>query len=205
LTKALPHGCETDDLAPFTQHGLGEPIPLVTHADGASLFTADGARVVDAISSWWVTTHGHAHPRIAAAIADQAGRLDQLIFAGWTHQPAQDVAEGLVAMAGEALGPMRCMCSFPIWLHLCGGGAENGAGPLGAPGGKPQPYSRDAAFLSRRHDRRDERGERGVQCRPCAAAVRRGRGAFPHDPQVSYDALDAPVRGAMWPPSLLSR
>lgn len=89
---------------PFTQHGLGEPIPLVTHAQGASLFTADGQRVVDAISSWWVTTHGHAHPRIAAAIGDQAARLDQLIFAGWTHQPAQDVAQGLVSMVGEALG-----------------------------------------------------------------------------------------------------
>lgn len=58
---------------PFTQHGLEEPIPLVTHAEGAALFTADGRRVVDAISSWWVTTHGHAHPAIAAAIAAQAG------------------------------------------------------------------------------------------------------------------------------------
>lgn len=77
---------------------------MVTHAQGASLFTADGQRVVDAISSWWVTTHGHAHPRIAAAIADQATRLDQLIFAGWTHQPAQDVAAGLVSMVGEAVG-----------------------------------------------------------------------------------------------------
>ncbi|HWU01898.1 MAG TPA: aminotransferase class III-fold pyridoxal phosphate-dependent enzyme, partial [Novosphingobium sp.] len=92
---------------PFTQHGLGEPIPLVTHAQGASLFTADGARVIDAISSWWVTTHGHCHPRIAAAIADQAQRLDQLIFAGWTHQPAQDVAQGLTAMVADALGPDR--------------------------------------------------------------------------------------------------
>jgi len=89
---------------PFTQHGLNEPIPLVTHAEGASLFTADGARVVDAISSWWVTTHGHAHPRIAAAIAEQASKLDQLIFAGWTHQPAQTVAEGLVEMVGKAVG-----------------------------------------------------------------------------------------------------
>lgn len=89
---------------PFTQHGLNEPIPLVTHAEGASLYTQDGARVVDAISSWWVTTHGHAHPRIAAAIADQAARLDQLIFAGWTHQPAQTLAHGLVSMVDEALG-----------------------------------------------------------------------------------------------------
>jgi adenosylmethionine-8-amino-7-oxononanoate aminotransferase len=89
---------------PFTQHGLNEPIPLVTHAEGASLYTQDGKRVIDAVSSWWVTTHGHAHPRIAAAIADQAARLDQLIFAGWTHQPAQTLAHGLVAMVDEALG-----------------------------------------------------------------------------------------------------
>jgi len=80
---------------PFTQHGLGEPIPLVTHAEGAILHTADGRRIVDAISSWWVTTHGHCHPRIMAAIADQAGKLDQIIFAGWTHEPAEEVARGL--------------------------------------------------------------------------------------------------------------
>ncbi len=83
---------------PFTQHGLHEPIPLVTHAEGAALYTADGRRIVDAISSWWVTTHGHANPKIMAAIAEQAGRLDQIIFAGWTHQPAEDLARGLTAI-----------------------------------------------------------------------------------------------------------
>lgn len=88
---------------PFTQHGLGEPIPRVTRAEGAALFTADGRRIVDAISSWWVTTHGHAHPRIVAAIAEQAGRLDQIIFAGWTHEPAETLAAGLRAMMPSAL------------------------------------------------------------------------------------------------------
>jgi len=82
---------------PFTQHGLNEPIPLVTHAEGAALYTEDGRRIVDAISSWWVTTHGHCHPRIMAAIAAQAGKLDQIIFAGWTHQPAEELAERLAA------------------------------------------------------------------------------------------------------------
>ncbi|MDP3674289.1 MAG: adenosylmethionine--8-amino-7-oxononanoate transaminase [Novosphingobium sp.] len=80
---------------PFTQHGLEEPIPLVTGAKGAVLTTADGREVIDAISSWWVTTHGHGHPRIVQAIAEQAQRLDQIIFAGWTHEPAEDVARGL--------------------------------------------------------------------------------------------------------------
>jgi adenosylmethionine-8-amino-7-oxononanoate aminotransferase len=83
---------------PFTQHGLGEPIPLVTRAEGAALYTADGRRIVDAISSWWVTTHGHCHPRIMAAIAGQAGKLDQIIFAGWTHEPAETLARSLVEM-----------------------------------------------------------------------------------------------------------
>jgi adenosylmethionine-8-amino-7-oxononanoate aminotransferase len=83
---------------PFTQHGLGEPIPLVTHAEGALLHTAEGRAVIDAVSSWWVTTHGHCHPRIMAAVAEQAHKLDQLIFAGWTHEPAEAVAAGLTAI-----------------------------------------------------------------------------------------------------------
>jgi adenosylmethionine-8-amino-7-oxononanoate aminotransferase len=88
---------------PFTQHGLGEPIPLVTHGEGAALYTADGRRIVDAISSWWVTTHGHCHPRIMAAIRDQAEKLDQVIFAGWTHAPAEELGERLVAIVGSDL------------------------------------------------------------------------------------------------------
>lgn len=88
---------------PFTQHGLQEPVPLVTRAEGARLHTADGRAVIDAISSWWVTTHGHCHPRIMAAIAEQAGKLDQLIFAGWTHEPAEQVAEALRALMPPSL------------------------------------------------------------------------------------------------------
>jgi len=88
---------------PFTQHGLREPIPLVTHAEGAVLHTADGRRVIDAISSWWVTTHGHCHPRIMAAIAAQTAKLDQIIYAGWTHEPAETLARGLTAIMPPAL------------------------------------------------------------------------------------------------------
>ena len=88
---------------PFTQHGLGEPIPLVTHAEGAVLHTADGRHVIDAISSWWVTTHGHCHPRIMAAIAAQTQKLDQIIYAGWTHEPAETLARGLTAIMPPAL------------------------------------------------------------------------------------------------------
>jgi len=88
---------------PFHQHGLEEPIPLVTRGEGAILYTADGRRVIDAISSWWVTTHGHCHPAIMAAIRAQSERLDQLIFAGWTHQPAEDLARELVRIMPRPL------------------------------------------------------------------------------------------------------
>jgi len=83
---------------PFTQHGLNEPIPRVTHGEGAVLHTDDGRRIVDGISSWWVTTHGHCHPRIVTAIAEQGAKLDQIIFAGWTHEPAETLARGLTAI-----------------------------------------------------------------------------------------------------------
>lgn len=89
---------------PFTQHGLDEDIPKVVRAEGAILHLADGGTLIDCISSWWVTTHGHCHPRIAAAIATQAGKLDQLIFAGYTHEPAETVAQGLVDLAPKAPG-----------------------------------------------------------------------------------------------------
>ena len=77
--------------------------PLIARGEGAWLETADGERILDAISSWWVITHGHRHPRIMAAIGAQAGQLDQVIFAGFTHQPAEDVARALLAIAPRGL------------------------------------------------------------------------------------------------------
>ncbi|RXZ65731.1 adenosylmethionine--8-amino-7-oxononanoate transaminase [Pelagerythrobacter rhizovicinus] len=88
---------------PFTQHGLGEPVPLVARGEGAILWTEDGQRIIDGISSWWVTTHGHGHPLIVQAIAEQAGKLDQVIFAGWTHEPAETLARGLVDLMPDPL------------------------------------------------------------------------------------------------------
>jgi adenosylmethionine-8-amino-7-oxononanoate aminotransferase len=84
---------------PFTQHGLGEAIPEIVSASGAWLTCADGRRLLDAISSWWVITHGHCEPRITAAIAAQAGQLDQMIFAGYTHPQAERLARSLVELA----------------------------------------------------------------------------------------------------------
>ena len=70
--------------------------------EGAWLDTERG-RLLDAISSWWVTTHGHCHPRIVEAIRLQIDKLDQVIFAGFTHQPAEDLARGLIEIAPKGL------------------------------------------------------------------------------------------------------
>ncbi|MBG0811083.1 adenosylmethionine--8-amino-7-oxononanoate transaminase [Methylosinus sp. H3A] len=88
---------------PFTQHALQKHAILVARGEGAWLETADGSRILDAISSWWVITHGHRHPRIVQAIKDQADRLDQVIFAGFTHEPAETLARRLVALTPPGL------------------------------------------------------------------------------------------------------
>ncbi len=77
------------------------PEPLqVRSAKGCELELADGRRLLDAISSWWVTLHGHAEPAIAAAIARQAQQLEQVIFANFSHLPAEQLASRLSALAG---------------------------------------------------------------------------------------------------------
>ncbi|SMO64140.1 adenosylmethionine--8-amino-7-oxononanoate transaminase [Paracoccus laeviglucosivorans] len=88
---------------PFTQHALFPTMRPIASAQGAWLTDAGGRRIFDAISSWWVVTHGHCHPRIVQAIRDQAGRLDQVIFAGYTHEPAETFARGLLARVPQNL------------------------------------------------------------------------------------------------------
>ncbi len=80
---------------PFTQDALDpQPIPI-ERAEGVYLYTAGGRRLLDAISSWWVNLHGHAHPLIAEAVARQARELEHVIFAGFTHAPAEELARRL--------------------------------------------------------------------------------------------------------------
>ena len=88
---------------PFTQHAVQPEATLISKAEGAWLEAADGRRILDAISSWWVVTHGHRHPHIVQAIRNQVDRLDQVIFAGFTHQPAEELARRLVAITPPEL------------------------------------------------------------------------------------------------------
>jgi adenosylmethionine-8-amino-7-oxononanoate aminotransferase len=88
---------------PFTQHATLGDVPNILRAEGAWLETADGRRLLDAISSWWVVTHGHRQPRIMEAIRHQTERLDQVIFAGLTHEPAETLARGLIEIVPDGL------------------------------------------------------------------------------------------------------
>jgi adenosylmethionine-8-amino-7-oxononanoate aminotransferase len=80
---------------PYTP-GIGRKEIWVESGKGAYLYSRDGRKILDAISSWWVNLHGHGHPEIAEAIAIQAKKLEQVIFAGFTHEPAEHLAEQLL-------------------------------------------------------------------------------------------------------------
>ena len=88
---------------PFTQHALAGPAIPIAHAEGSYLFTPEGRAILDAISSWWVNTHGHGHPHIVQAIKNQAAKLEQVIFAGFTHEQAEILAKKLLAVAPKGL------------------------------------------------------------------------------------------------------
>ena len=80
---------------PFTNSAL-DPAPIeIERAEGVWLHAKDGRKIIDAVSSWWVNIHGHANPRIAGAIADQAGKMEHVILAGFTHEPAEELAARL--------------------------------------------------------------------------------------------------------------
>ena len=87
---------------PFTQAALEPAPPVALSAEGAVIHT-DRDPLIDAISSWWVITHGHRTPEIMEAIRAESDRLDQVIFAGLTHTPAEDLAQSLVRMAPPGL------------------------------------------------------------------------------------------------------
>jgi adenosylmethionine---8-amino-7-oxononanoate aminotransferase len=83
---------------PFTaQKGAAAPIHI-ERAEGCWLYASDGRKFIDAVSSWWVNIHGHAQPYIAQRIAEQALKLEHVIFAGFTHTPAIDLARHLLEM-----------------------------------------------------------------------------------------------------------
>ncbi len=81
---------------PYTQMQTAAPPVGIVRGEGACLYDEDDKCYIDAVSSWWVNIHGHAHPYIAAKVAEQLQKLEHVIFAGFTHQPAVELAERLL-------------------------------------------------------------------------------------------------------------
>lgn len=83
---------------PFTQQQTAAPNIAITHGKGALLYDEHGNEYIDAVSSWWTNLFGHANPDIAEAIKKQLDILEHVIFAGFTHQPAIELAEKLLKL-----------------------------------------------------------------------------------------------------------
>lgn len=87
---------------PFSPLAGNKPIS-VKKAKGVYLYTHDGRKIMDAISSWWVNVHGHSHPKISKAISRQAAKVEQVIFAGFTHKPAVDLSKTLMKLLPQSI------------------------------------------------------------------------------------------------------
>jgi adenosylmethionine-8-amino-7-oxononanoate aminotransferase len=88
---------------PFTQHALDPVTTRITMTEGAYLIDEHGHSVLDAISSWWVITHRHRHPAIMESIRAATENFDQIIFAEYTHEFAEELARGLIRIAPPGL------------------------------------------------------------------------------------------------------
>ncbi len=86
---------------PYTQHGTETAPVAIVRAKAASLFDAQGREILDLISSWWTCVHGHAHPALNEALCTQAGQLEHVMFAGFTHPRAVELAEVLLDKLGD--------------------------------------------------------------------------------------------------------
>lgn len=81
---------------PYTQMKTSGDCIAIERGEGAWLIGTDGKKYFDAISSWWTNLHGHAHPHIAAKVSEQLNKLEHVLFAGFTHEPAVSLAERLL-------------------------------------------------------------------------------------------------------------
>ncbi len=83
---------------PYTQMKTAMPPIGIVRGEGALVFDENGKQYIDAVSSWWVNIHGHSHPYIAQKVAEQLRKLEHVIFAGFTHEGAIELAERLLKL-----------------------------------------------------------------------------------------------------------
>jgi len=88
---------------PYTQMRTAPPPLPIVRGEGVYLYTEDGRKILDGISSWWVNIHGHSHPKLNQALAAQAREIEHVLFAGCTHRPAVELAEALLRVIPAGL------------------------------------------------------------------------------------------------------
>jgi len=88
---------------PYTQMKTAPDSIPVVRGEGVWLYSEDGRRFLDGTSSWWVNIHGHSHPKLNEALTSQARRIEHVMFAGVTHEPAVELAERLTSILPSGL------------------------------------------------------------------------------------------------------
>lgn len=83
---------------PYTPMKIWPEAIAIKSGKGSWLYDENGKAYLDAISSWWVNIHGHSHPHIAQRVSEQLNTLEHCIFAGFTHEPAVQLAEQLLGI-----------------------------------------------------------------------------------------------------------
>src|SRR5690606_2130566 len=81
---------------PLTQHKLTPDMLAIVKAKGAVLTDENGKEYIDAIASWYTAMYGHCNPYITEKVAKQMQQLDQVVFSGFTHEPAVKLSETLM-------------------------------------------------------------------------------------------------------------
>ncbi len=88
---------------PFTQSRSSPDPIIIDAAEGEKLYDMDGNEFIDLISSWWINTHGHCREEMINSVFNQSKKLEQVLFAGFTHQPAVDLAQRLISLLPRSL------------------------------------------------------------------------------------------------------
>lgn len=110
------------------------PVRLAASASGTEITLDTGAKLIDAVSSWWCVAHGHNHPAIVEAIRRQSERLCHVMFGGFTHAPAVELAQKLAAIAPAGLNrvffadsgsiSVEVACKMAVQYHASSGHPE---------------------------------------------------------------------------------
>jgi len=86
---------------PLTQHKLHPEALGISRAKGTLLFDEEGKSYIDGIASWYTCMYGHCNPYILDRVYGQMQQLDQIVFSGFTHEPAVQLSEALIAILPE--------------------------------------------------------------------------------------------------------